>query len=153
MFNFFKKKNQLTAPMSGTLLPLSQVGDPVFASKAMGDGFAVEPTEGIVYAPVTGKVTSIFPTKHAFGLVDEKGNEILVHIGIDTVSLQGEGFEVFVSEGETVNATTKLATVDLSVLKAQQKPATTMVIFTNQPALELNIVKSDVTAQAEVLAY
>ncbi|MGM0138095.1 PTS system, sugar-specific IIA component [Enterococcus sp. DIV0755b] len=153
MFNFFKKKNQLTAPMSGTLLPLSQVGDPVFASKAMGDGFAVEPTEGIVYAPVTGKVKSIFPTKHAFGLVDEKGNEILVHIGIDTVSLQGEGFEVFVSEGETVNATTKLATVDLSVLKAQQKPATTMVIFTNQPALEFNIVKSDVTAQAEVLAY
>lgn len=153
MFNFFKKKSSVTAPMSGTLLPLSQVSDPVFASKAMGDGFAVEPTDGGVYSPVSGKVTSIFPTKHAFGLVDEKGHEILVHIGIDTVSLQGEGFEVFVSEGDAVNTATKLAAVDLSVLKAQQKPATTMVIFTNQPELEINIVKSKVIAQAEVLAY
>lgn len=62
MFNFFKKKNSVTAPMRGTLLPLSQVSDPVFASKAMGDGFAVEPTDGGVYSPVSGKVTSIFPT-------------------------------------------------------------------------------------------
>lgn len=139
--------------MNGTLLPLSQVNDPVFASKAMGDGFAVEPKNGIVYSPVVGKVTSIFPTQHAFGLVDEKGQEILVHIGIDTVSLQGAGFEVFVSEGTNVTPATKLATVDLAVLKAQQKPATTMVIFTNQPELEIKVTNRDVVAQEEVFAY
>lgn len=132
MFKRFKKKSpELFCPANGEVLAIEAVSDPVFASKAMGDGYAVEPTDGNIYSPIVGKVASIFPTKHAIGLVTDDGTEVLVHIGIDTVELNGEGFDVLVSEGAAVTANTQLAQVDLDYLRSKEKPVTTMVIFTN----------------------
>lgn len=129
---FFKKeKNQITAPVDGVVMTLEAVADPVFSSKAMGDGFGIEPTNGAIYAPVAGKVTSIFPTKHAIGLLDEAGNEVLVHMGIDTVSLQGTGFEVAVKEGDIVQPETLLAQMDLDTIRDHGKETTVIVVFTN----------------------
>ncbi|MGG5329370.1 PTS sugar transporter subunit IIA [Enterococcus sp. AZ163] len=132
MFKRFKKnKKEIYCPVNGEVIAIGAVSDPVFASKAMGDGFAVEPLDGAIYAPMTGKVTSIFPTKHAIGLVTDDGLELLIHIGIDTVALNGEGFDILVAEGDVVTADTQLAKVDLEHLRQKQKPTTTMVIFTN----------------------
>lgn len=88
----------------GEVKPITAVKDPVFSSKMMGDGFAVEPENGNVYAPVSGIVTSVFPTKHAFGLLTDSGLEVLVHIGLDTVALNGVPFSVKVAEGQRVQA-------------------------------------------------
>lgn len=133
MFKLFKKKaaNEIATPIEGEVILLDQVSDPVFSSKAMGDGFAVRPVNNKVFSPVRGKVVSIFPTKHAIGLTDDEGNEVLLHIGIDTVSLAGAGFNVLVAEGETVDFETQLVEVDFDYLQQQEKETTTMVIFTN----------------------
>lgn len=140
MFNLFKKKaNEIACPMDGEVMAITEVNDPVFASKAMGDGFAVEPSNGKVFSPIVGKVTSVFPTKHAIGLLSDSGAEILVHIGINTVDLAGAGFEILVTEGDTVDLTTPLAVVDLEYLKEQEKPVTTMVIWTNSEGKEINV--------------
>ncbi|MDG3374879.1 glucose PTS transporter subunit IIA, partial [Vibrio parahaemolyticus] len=87
------------AVATGKVIPITEVGDEVFSQKMMGDGFAVIPESGEIFAPVAGKVTSVFPTKHAIGLVTDSGIEVLVHMGIDTVQLNGEPFTVFVKEG------------------------------------------------------
>lgn len=148
MFNLFKKKpNEVASPMTGQVIPITEVEDAVFSSKAMGDGFAVRPSEGNVYSSIKGKVTSIFPTKHAIGLVDEKGLEVLVHIGIDTVELAGNGFEITVQEGANVDFDTQLATVDLAYLQSKNKPTTTMVIWTNGAEATLAIKPRQYTAK------
>ncbi|WP_337960821.1 PTS sugar transporter subunit IIA [Caloramator sp. mosi_1] len=105
MFSFFKKKNnaiELNAHMVGNVVELANVPDEVFASKMLGDGLAIEPTEGVLYSPCDAEVVQVFPTKHAVGLKTKEGLEILLHIGIDTVQMQGEGFEAFVKEGDKV---------------------------------------------------
>jgi glucose-specific phosphotransferase system IIA component len=151
MFNLFKKKrNEIASPMTGQVIPITEVEDAVFSSKAMGDGFAVQPSEGKVYAPIKGKITSIFPTKHALGLVDEKGLEVLLHIGIDTVELAGNGFDILVQEGAEVDFDTQLATVDLDYLKSQNKPTTTMVIWTNGESATLDIKTGQYTAKTVI---
>lgn len=141
MFNVFKKKalTEIYAPVAGDILNLEKVSDPVFSSKSMGDGFAVIPKSNELYSPIKGSVVSIFPTKHAIGLVDERGNEVLIHIGIDTVALQGEGFTIFVTEGQSIGPEKKLAEVDFSYLMQKQKETTTMVIFTNLAERTLTI--------------
>ncbi|WP_207941807.1 hypothetical protein DOK78_002673 [Enterococcus sp. DIV2402] len=151
MFNLFKKKrNEIASPMTGQVIPITEVEDAVFSSKAMGDGFAVQPSEGKVYAPIKGKITSIFPTKHALGLVDEKGLEVLLHIGIDTVELAGNGFDILVQEGAEVDFDTQLATVDLDYLKSKNKPTTTMVIWTNGESATLDIKTGQYTAKTVI---
>lgn len=151
MFNLFKKKrNEIASPMTGQVIPITEVEDAVFSSKAMGDGFAVQPSEGKVYAPVKGKITSIFPTKHALGLVDEKGLEVLLHIGIDTVELAGNGFDILVQEGAEVDFDTQLATVDLDYLKSQNKSTTTMVIWTNGESAILDIKTGQYAAKTVI---
>ncbi|WP_414841399.1 PTS glucose transporter subunit IIA [Enterococcus saccharolyticus] len=148
MFNLFKKKrNEVASPMTGQVILITEVEDAVFSSKAMGDGFAVRPSEGNVYSPIKGKVTSIFPTKHAIGLVDEKGLEVLVHIGIDTVELAGNGFEITVQEGANVDFDTQVATVDLAYLQSKNKPTTTMVICKNGAEATLAIKPGQYTAK------
>ena len=152
MFKLFKKKavKEIASPIDGEVIAISQVSDPVFSSKSMGDGFAVVPKENKVFSPIDGKVVSIFPTKHAIGLVDEDGLEVLIHIGIDTVSLNGEGFTILVNEGDSVNFETQLAEVDFAYLKQEQKETTTMVIFTNLDDQELNIKTGMTDAKAVV---
>ena len=120
----------------GQVVALEQVKDPVFAQKMMGDGFAVEPANGNIVSPVSGTVSSIFPTKHALGLVTEAGLEVLVHIGLDTVSLEGKPFEVKVSEGQTVAAGDLLVEADLDAIRAAGRETSTVVVFTNGDAIK-----------------
>ncbi|KXT81126.1 PTS system, maltose and glucose-specific IIA or IIB or IIC component [Streptococcus oralis] len=120
----------------GQVIALEQVKDPVFAQKMMGDGFAVEPANGNIVSPVTGTVSSIFPTKHALGLVTEAGLEVLVHIGLDTVSLEGKPFTVHVSEGQKVAAGDLLVTADLDAIRTAGRETSTVVVFTNGDAIK-----------------
>ena len=120
----------------GQVIALEQVKDPVFAQKMMGDGFAVEPANGNIVSPVSGTVSSIFPTKHALGLVTEAGLEVLVHIGLDTVSLEGKPFTVHVAEGQKVAAGDLLVTADLDAIRAAGRETSTVVVFTNAEAIK-----------------
>lgn len=120
----------------GQVVALEQVKDPVFAQKMMGDGFAVEPANGNIVSPVSGTVSSIFPTKHALGIVTEAGLEVLVHIGLDTVSLEGKPFTVHVVEGEKVAAGDLLVTADLDAIRAAGRETSTVVVFTNGDAIK-----------------
>ncbi|MFS9067512.1 PTS transporter subunit IIBC [Streptococcus infantis] len=120
----------------GQVIELDQVKDPVFAQKMMGDGFAVEPANGNIVSPVSGTVSSIFPTKHALGLVTESGLEVLVHIGLDTVSLEGKPFTVRVTEGQQVAAGDLLVTADLGAIREAGRETTTVVVFTNGDAIK-----------------
>lgn len=120
----------------GQVVALEQVKDPVFAQKMMGDGFAVEPANGNIVSPVSGTVSSIFPTKHALGLVTEPGLEVLVHIGLDTVSLEGKPFTVHVAEGQKVAAGDLLVTADLDAIRAAGRETSTVVVFTNGDAIK-----------------
>ena len=120
----------------GQVVALEQVKDPVFAQKMMGDGFAVEPANGNIVSPVSATVSSIFPTKHALGLVTEAGLEVLVHIGLDTVSLEGKPFTVHVAEGQKVAAGDLLVTADLDAIRAAGRETSTVVVFTNGDAIK-----------------
>ena len=120
----------------GQVVALEQVKDPVFAQKMMGDGFAVEPANGNIVSPVSGTVSSIFPTKHALGLVTEAGLEVLVHIGLDTVSLEGKPFTVHVAEGQKVAAGDLLVTADLDAIRVAGRETSTVVVFTNAEAIK-----------------
>ena len=120
----------------GQVIALEQVKDPVFAQKMMGDGFAVEPANGNIVSPVSGTVSSIFPTKHALGLVTEAGLEVLVHIGLDTVSLEGKPFTVHVAEGQKVVAGDLLVTADLDAIREAGRETSTIVVFTNADAIQ-----------------
>ena len=120
----------------GQVVALEQVKDPVFAQKMMGDGFAVEPANGNIVSPVSGTVSSIFPTKHALGIVTEPGLEVLVHIGLDTVSLEGKPFTVHVAEGQKVVAGDLLVTADLDAIRAAGRETSTVVVFTNGDAIK-----------------
>ena len=120
----------------GQVIDLADVKDPVFSQKMMGDGFAVEPENGKIYSPVSGTVTSVFPSKHAIGLVTDNGLEVLVHIGLETVSLEGKPFEVHVSEGQKVAAGDLLVTADLEAIKEAGRETSTIVVFTNAAAIK-----------------
>ena len=120
----------------GEVIALEQVKDPVFSQKMMGDGFAVEPANGNIVSPVSGTVSSIFPTKLALGLVTEAGLEVLVHIGLDTVSLEGKPFTVHVAEGQKVAAGDLLVTADLDAIRAAGRETSTIVVFTNADAIQ-----------------
>ncbi|KAF0339494.1 PTS glucose transporter subunit IIA [Pediococcus acidilactici] len=132
-FPFKKANNQITAPVSGIYLPIEKVSDQVFASKAVGDGFAISPNlnEEVIYSPVTGKVTSIFPTKHAITLKINDGTEVLLHFGIDTVDLNGAPFEMLVSANQKVNNSTPLVKVDWQQLVNAQKETSVIVVSAN----------------------
>lgn len=130
------KGNVFVIPMSGTLRYLEDVPDLVFSEKLMGDGFAIEPVNGTVVSPINGKVINIFPTKHAIGLEADNGREVLIHIGLETVNLKGEGFEVFVKEGDRVTAGQKLVEADLAAIGPHVPSLLTPVVFTNLGSAE-----------------
>lgn len=121
----------LYAPADGNVVAITEVSDPVFSQKMMGDGFAVQPTNGTIYAPVAGTISSIFETKHAIGILTPGGAEVLVHMGLDTVELKGAPFEVLVSEGDTVTPETKLAVMDLDAVTAAGKQTDVLTVITN----------------------
>ena len=120
----------------GQVINIEDVKDPVFSQKMMGDGFAVKPENGKIVSPVSGKVASIFPTKHALGLVTDNGLEVLVHIGLDTVSLEGKPFDVKVTEGQTVAAGDLLVEANLDAIREAGRETSTVVVFTNTDAIK-----------------
>ena len=124
-----------SAVATGEVFPITEAADPVFSQKMMGDGYFVEPTENDIYAPVSGTVTSIFPTKHAIGIQTASGLEVLVHMGIDTVELNGAPFDIKVSEGQQVTPETLFATADLAAMKAAGKGLSMMVLVTNMESV------------------
>lgn len=126
------KETELYSVANGKVIPISEVPDDVFSAKMMGDGFAVVPTDGEVSTPVAGKITSIFPTKHALGIQTDSGIEVLLHMGLDTVELQGGPFTLHVEEGQVVKQGDKIATIDLAALEQAGKKSDLIVVFTNQ---------------------
>ena len=137
----------------GEVIALEQVKDPVFSQKMMGDGFAVEPENGNIVSPVSGTVSSVFPTKHALGIVTEAGLEVLVHIGLDTVSLEGKPFTVHVSEGQKVAAGDLLVTADLDAIREAGRETSTIVVFTNGDAIKsVNLEQTGSHASKTVVA-
>ncbi|MBF0776832.1 PTS beta-glucoside transporter subunit IIABC [Streptococcus azizii] len=125
------KQEIIASPLIGKVVKLEAVPDQVFASGAMGKGIAIDPTEGILLSPAKAEVTLVFPTKHAIGLRTENGAELLIHIGMDTVSLEGKGFQSFVEVGDQVEAGQKLLEFDLQQMKAADLPAISPIIVTN----------------------
>ena len=134
---------QFYSPMNGRILPVSQSADEMFASRALGDGIAVDPADGLVCAPCDGTVTMIFPTGHAMGIASDSGFEVLIHAGIDTVKLNGEGFEVFVEQGKHVKKGDRLLRMDLDFIRSQGLNPQTMMIFTEGAALGVEVFPAE----------
>lgn len=137
---------ELVSPLAGELLPLSEVKDEVFSSGAMGEGVAVEPSEGVLHAPADGKVVMTFPTGHAIGMKTSDGAEILMHIGMDTVNLQGHGFETLVAKGDEVKAGDELVKFDIDAIHAKGYVVTIPIVVTNSKDYE----KITVVSQGKV---
>ncbi|MET0959904.1 MAG: PTS glucose transporter subunit IIA [Psychrobacillus psychrotolerans] len=146
MFAKFMKKNkvQVFSPLSGQVIPLEQVPDPVFSQKMMGEGVAIMPTGGDVVAPIDGTVVLISQTKHAIGIRTKDDTEVLIHVGLETVTLKGEGFTVFVNEGDVVSTGQKLMTVDWDFIKDKVPSIITPVVITN--SAERSVEYTDASA-------
>ena len=130
---------EIVSPLAGQVKELSQVTDPVFSSGVMGQGLVIEPSEGELVSPVNGTVTVLFPTKHAVGIVSDEGVEMLMHIGMDTVGLDGKGFEAHIEQGDHVTIGQKLISFDMDVIKAAGLVTETPIIITNQDAFVADI--------------
>lgn len=126
-----EQKIVLASPISGDILPLSEVKDDVFASGAMGKGLAIRPNDGSVYAPIDGEITTIFPTGHAIGITSKEGIELLIHIGMDTVELNGEGFETFVKTGDKITKGDLLVKFDAALIIGKGYSVETPIVVTN----------------------
>lgn len=125
------KEKTILCPVEGKVIPLSEVGDPVFAQGILGPGVGIEPEEGMLYAPVDGVVSAVYPTGHAIGLCSKDGMEILIHIGIDTVAMRGNGFTNRVKQGQKVRAGEVLSEFDIEKIRQAGHAATTMLVVTN----------------------
>ena len=137
-----EETNELCAPMKGEVLDVSKSADPAFASKAMGEGVAINPSEGIVYAPADGTISLIFPTKHAMGITLNSGVELLIHAGIDTVKMEGEGFETFVETGAKVKKGDKLLSFDMDLVKEKGYKTQTMFLVADAKGKEVEVVEA-----------
>lgn len=140
MLNFFKRKRsrncQFIAPMSGEIIAIQDVPDEVFSEKMMGDGFAVNPSSGLVCSPCDGEILQIFPTSHAIVLKSTEGLEMIIHIGLDTVKLKGEGFKRLIEVGKHVKAGDLLLEIDLDYVKNHAKSLISPIVITNVERIE-----------------
>lgn len=147
MFDFLKKKKEdkgikLMAPIEGEAVDITKVSDPTFADKLMGEGIAIIPTDGEVVAPIDGTIELVFDTKHAISMTSKEGVEVLIHVGLDTVGLNGNGFEAFVKAGDEVKVGDKLLSVDLDVIKeAGLETITPMVVCNTDEYEAVEVVK------------
>ena len=130
------KKECIVAPCTGKTMPLSAVPDEVFAQELLGKGIAIEPAEGRFFAPVSGKIQSVTDSRHAFTLLSDAGTDVLVHIGVDTVSLAGEGFVAHVSAGERVEVGQLMAEVDIDLIRSRGLLAICSVVVTEPDMIE-----------------
>lgn len=136
------------APSKGELIPISEVADPVFSEKMMGDGFAVLPEANEVFAPISGTILNVFQTKHAIGIQTDNGLEVLLHMGINTVDLKGEPFTLYVEEGQRIARGQLIAVVDLEMLEKAGKKSDMIVVFTNGAAVKELSIRSNALVQA-----
>ena len=125
------KKEQIVPLTNGELVSISQVPDEVFSSKMMGDGFAMKTNDGVIVSPVEGTIVTVFPTKHAIAISSVDGRDVLIHLGVDTVNLKGEGFETFVEENQKVKVGDKLVKMDVEFIEKNAKSSMPIVVFTN----------------------
>jgi len=144
---FRKKEETLLAPLTGKIVEIEQVPDPAFSQKLM-DGVAIDPADGIVVSPVNGEVIQFFHTKHAIGIRSETGLELLIHIGLDTVMMNGEGFVGHVKVGDKVKAGDSLLTFDLALIKEKAASTITPIVITNMDAVQSLEKKSLESVQA-----
>lgn len=145
MFSFSKamksKESEICAVVKGKIKSLEKVEDPIFSNGTVGQGVAIEPSDSIITAPCDGTLSVVFPTGHAFGLIDEKGIEYLIHIGVDTVSLKGEGFQLLVEQGQKVKKGDELVKVDFDFIKKNNLHTDTMILVTTpKDSIKFNIV-------------
>lgn len=172
LFDFLKKKEQvadvekaetkaatqtdgvleLGAITDGEVVDLTEVPDPVFAQKMMGEGFGIKSTTGVFVAPCDGEITLVFPTKHAIGFKSERGDEILIHVGLDTVSLNGEGFEVFVAQGDKVKKGDKVSKADLAFIESKGLQTITPCVVSDMTGRTVELVKTGSIAAGETVA-
>ncbi|MDW8802309.1 PTS glucose transporter subunit IIA [Clostridium sp. A1-XYC3] len=148
MFGFLKKEFKLVAPVSGKVIDLSEVPDPVFSQKMAGDGVGIDSTSDVVVAPADGVISIIFKTNHAFGMLLNNGVELLVHIGIDTVELDGAGFERLIQEGSKVKAGMPVIKIDRNLIKDKGYSLITPVLITNPDNLKELKYDIDMLVQA-----
>lgn len=146
---FATNESQLFAPVDGRFVNLSELKDDVFSQKMLGDGYAVEPINGDIYASVEGTIESIFPTKHAIGIKSLSGAEILLHLGLDTVELNGKPFDILVKEGESVKEDTKIATMNLDEVKNSGKDPVVITVVTNSDQYKLDNFKESTGSEVK----
>ena len=128
--------------MKGEVLDVAKSADPAFASKAMGEGVAINPSEGVIYAPADGTISLIFPTKHAMGITLNSGVELLIHAGIDTVKMEGKGFETFVETGAKVKKGDKLLSFDMDLVKEKGYQTQTMFLVADAKGKEVEVIEA-----------
>lgn len=138
------KEEVIHSPLTGKVVAIEEVPDPTFAQKMMGDGFAIVPVDGKVVAPVTGEVIQVFPTKHAIGIKTEGGLEILLHIGLETVNMKGEGFITHIKEGDQVKTGDLLVNFDLELIEEKAASTITPIIITNMDRVD-SMIKEEIT--------
>ena len=152
MFGLFKKKQVgIVSPVDGDLIELEDINDQVFSKRLVGDGVAIVPTSGTITSPINGVVTRIFPTKHAFMITSPSGVEVMVHVGLDTVALKGEGFTCLVKEGDTVGQACPILEVDFEFLKSKNKDIVTPIIVTSDKEITLEKYKIGTIREGESL--
>ncbi|RAS92017.1 PTS glucose transporter subunit IIA [Priestia endophytica] len=152
LFGKKTREENITAPLTGRIFSLENVPDLVFSQKMMGEGFAIEPTNGEVVAPIDGEIVQLFHTKHAIGLKTENGAEIIIHVGLETVAMEGEGFTAHVKEGSKVKKGDKLLTVDLEKVREKAKSTVTPVVVTNSADSEkISLVATDSVIKGETV--
>ncbi|WP_297439419.1 PTS glucose transporter subunit IIA [uncultured Clostridium sp.] len=153
MFGFLKKDLELIAAIDGTTIDLSNVPDPVFAQKMAGEGIAIDPTGNIIVAPCDGELSLIFKTNHAFAMTLDGGIELLVHIGIDTVSLDGEGFERLIEPGTQIKAGTPIIKINKDFIESKGISLITPILITNPDSVKsiTPIVGKTVKAGSDVV--
>ncbi|WP_249870501.1 PTS sugar transporter subunit IIA [Oceanobacillus saliphilus] len=139
------QKAQIFVPITGKVVPIEEVPDPIFSEKMMGEGAAVIPSEGKVVAPVNGEIIQVAPTKHAIGILSEDGSEILIHIGLETVALDGEGFTVHVNVGDKISVGQALMDFDLEVIKTKASNIISPIVITNSKDTNRTYKQTDAT--------
>ncbi|GGF20639.1 PTS glucose transporter subunit IIA [Halobacillus andaensis] len=147
LFGHREKTVEVVAPVNGEIVDLKKVPDPVFAEKMMGEGLAIKPADGEVVSPVNGEVVQLFPTNHAVGLKTKSGVEVLIHIGLETVSMEGEGFTAHISQGDKVRAGDKLISFEKGLVEEKAKSTVTPIIITNSNDVNVE-VKEETKAAA-----
>lgn len=149
MFQFLKKEAfKVVSPVTGKCVAIQDVPDQVFSAKMMGDGFAIIPDDNVVVAPISGVAKAVFPTKHAVGIKNKDGVEVIVHVGLDTVELNGEGFKTFISQGSKVKAGQPIIEFDKELIEGKGYNLITMVVFPSGYNQPINLEKENQKVQS-----